>query len=186
MKFVIALSVVVTSLVSFESAVEIRAQSRQELSKAKEAGPTISTFDKLRPVLLAKTHVPVELPTYLPYVAQNDSPSIYATIDSVDSGAYTIELGLGEGCGGAGACHYGTVRGSTRPLVENHGSKKAVMLDAGIRGYFINFTCGASCDDAAIGWADGHCHYSVSIKAGDKAALIKVANSAVAAARKKE
>jgi len=35
------------------------------------------------------------------------------------------------------------------------------------------------CDDAAVGWAEGRYHYSMSLKAGKREMLLKMANSAI-------
>jgi len=140
-------------------------------------------YVKLRAALLAATAVPLKLPTFLPFI--DAANPIAASLVSVNQSGYEIALGWGEGCfsvdlpSGAGACHYGMIRGSSGTLIENEGRRVPVNLTDGIRGYFVGFTCGANCDDAAIGWTQGGYHYSISLKAGSEKELIKVANSAI-------
>jgi hypothetical protein len=140
--------------------------------------PTI--LSKVESVLLPETDVPLRWPGIIPAGEDEDNP-LYVDLLSADRASYDIELGWVEGCTGGNACHYGTVRGSIAPLSENEGVRIPVKLSRGIRGYFIDSTCGAHCDDSAIGWTEGKYHYSISIKAEKKETLIKVVNSAIAA-----
>jgi hypothetical protein len=141
-------------------------------------------FLKLREVLLKETNVPLRLPTFLPYIDAADP--VAASLVSTSSSSYEIWLGWGDGCfsaevpQGAGACHYGAIRGSAGALTEDEGRRVPVTLAGGIHGYYVGFTCGSHCGDGAIGWTQGGYHYSISLKAGSKKELIKVANSAIA------
>jgi len=134
-------------------------------------------FELVKPLLLQKTVVPLRLPSFVPF-GEEKSP-VYAIIRSAGKSGYDIELGWTKDCTGGNACHYGTARGSSSKLPENDGPRVAVMLGHGIEGYFIDFTCNAHCDDAAVGWAENGFHYSISLKAGKKETLIKMANSAI-------
>jgi hypothetical protein len=134
-------------------------------------------FAPLRPSLTQKTAVPPRLPSFIPF-AQKKS-RIYPILKSADQSGYDIELGWTGDCNGGNACHYGTVRGSSSELVENDGPRVPVKLDRNIEGYFIESTCDVHCDDAAVGWTEGNYHYSISLKAGKKDTLIKMANSAI-------
>jgi hypothetical protein len=135
-------------------------------------------FSKIKAELLNKTSVPLRLPSLLPDVGDAENP-LYGRVQKAEKGDYTIELGWVENCDGGNACHYGTVRGSTSKLVENGGAKVPVKLRGGILGYFIHSTCGAHCDDSAVGWAERGYYYSISIKAADMETLVAVANSAI-------
>lgn len=140
-------------------------------------------FGKLRAALHEQTDVPVRLPAFLPYIDATNP--IAASLVSTTSSSYEIALGWGEECffpgqrEGAGACHYGTIRGSTERLTENEGRRVPIVLVGGLHGYFIASTCGAHCDDAVIGWQESGYHYSISMKAESEKVLIKVANSAI-------
>lgn len=139
-------------------------------------------LSKVESVLLTETEVPVRWPSTIPAGADEANP-IFVNLLSADRTSYDIELGWVEGCTGGNACHYGTVRGSVAPLSENEGVRVPVKLRGGIQGNFIDSTCGAHCDDSAIGWIEGKYHYSISIKAEKKETLIKVVNSAITAGR---
>ena len=151
------------------------------LSSASNPLPDLS---KLRDVLLKETNVPLRLPAFLPYIDAADP--IAASLVTTSSSSYEIWLGWGNGCfsaevpNGAGACHYGTIRGSADTLREDDGPRVPVTLASGIRGYYVGFSCGFHCGDGAVGWKQGDYHYSISLKAGSKKELIKVANSAIA------
>ncbi len=49
------------------------------------------------------------------------------------------------------------------------------------QGSFIDFDCGAHCDDASLDWSEGGYYYGISLKAGDKKTLVRIGNSAIAA-----
>lgn len=152
--------------------------------EAVELVARISTQDpssirgKVESVLLRKTDVPPRWPSILPVRLDEQNP-LYVSLLSVSRTSYDIELAWVEGCTGGNACHFGTVRGSVQPLSENEGVRVPVKLSRGIRGDFIDFTCGAHCDDSAIGWSEGNYHYSISLKAEKKETLIKVVKSAI-------
>jgi hypothetical protein len=140
-------------------------------------------FGKLRAVLQEQTDVPVRLPAFLPYIDATNP--VAASLVSIASSSYEIALGWGEDCfspdllGGAGACHYGTIRGSAERLIGNEGPRVPLVLVGRRHGYFVSSTCGSHCDDAAIGWQESGYHYSISMKAESEKVLIKVANSAI-------
>jgi hypothetical protein len=140
-------------------------------------------FDKVQSDLRIKTHVPLRFPTYIPDLGDKANP-IYAEVREANPGKYEIELGWIENCDGGNACHYGNVRGSSNPIVEEKRTKLPILLDFKVEGYFINFRCGAHCDDATIGWSEDGYYYSISLKAGKKSELIRMANSAILAAKK--
>jgi hypothetical protein len=54
-----------------------------------------------------------------------------------------------------------------------------VKLANGIRGYFIDAKCGASCSNSDLSWEQKGYRYTVGIKAGSKRDLVKIANSAI-------
>ena len=135
--------------------------------------------------------LPASLSSTNPVPIAHSADPVAPSLVSTGPSDYEISLGWGIGCFspelryGGGACHYGTIRGSSEALSENDGRRVPVRLVGGIRGYFVGFTCGAHCDDAAVDWTQGGYHYSISLKAGSKSDLIKVANSAIAQQRDK-
>ncbi len=139
-------------------------------------------FADVRPVLLQKTRVPLRLPSYNPFSGDKEQP-IYAILEVAESSRYEIQLAWDKNCLGGNACHQGTIGGSANPLVKENGPRVPVTLQGGIRGYFIDAKCGAHCDDSSVDWRQGKYYYSISVKAGSKTSLIKMANSAIADAR---
>lgn len=177
---IFSLPLVTAAIVTKRAQVEPKAAVRQITIISSQDPTTI--FRKVESELLGKTSVSVRWPSFIPAWTDKEHP-LYVNLLSASKADYNIELGWVEGCIGGNACHYGTVRGSAAPLVENEGVRVPVKLHGGIKGYFIDFRCGAHCDDSAIGWAEGSYHYSISIKAEKKETLIKVADSAIASSR---
>jgi len=66
---------------------------------------------------------------------------------------------------------------STEPLSR-------VKLANGIDGWFLPWVCRHVCTDAQVVWDEYSYRYSVGVKLGDRASLIKMANSAIEASRK--
>jgi hypothetical protein len=166
-----------TSTVAKERAgVETRGVAGRGAKSSPQDADTI--FRKVKSDLLGRTSVPLRLPSFLPDAGDAQNP-LYANVQAANQASYSIELGWMENCNGGNACHYGTVRGSTARLIENGVTRVPVKLRGGIIGYFIHSTCGAHCDDSAIGWAEGSSNYSISIKAAGMRALVEVANSAI-------
>src|ERR1700686_3066554 len=86
---------------------------QQEMSSAR--GQNI--FADVKSLLRKKTKVPLRLPGYLPDAGDKDNP-LYAILESADEREYEIQLAWDIDCTGGNNCHYGTVRGSVDPLVE--------------------------------------------------------------------
>ena len=70
-----------------------------------------SVFDKIRPVLLQETYVPLRLPTFIPDDGDKKHP-IYAVLGLREQTNYRIELAWDEHCKGGNWCHYGSVWGA--------------------------------------------------------------------------
>jgi hypothetical protein len=165
-------------------------------------------FTTLRPTL-EQGSVPLRLPTYIPANGQRllpnpDAPSlqVYAVLDNVqpDQG-YQITLGYTSDCSGGNACRLGTIAGAVKPhqsIQETYAFMRdpnfkgrrsqevmaPVTLSKEIQGWFIPWICGANCNDAQVVWEENIYRYSVGIKVGDKASLVKMANSAIEAAQR--
>jgi|SRR5215469_1885062 len=135
-------------------------------------------FGSIETKIRRQSAVPLRLPTYLPYLDEKNP--IYASIGSVNKSHYRIILGYGRDCEGGPACLYAELEGSSTPLREYAGETMVpISLQGGIKGYFINFTCGANCSESYIGWTEGGFHYFIGMKAEKKEMLIKIANSAI-------
>ena len=156
----------------------------QESSKPAKSVSTEKqdVFASVMPELRKQTRVPLRLPSFLPDSGDKDSP-VYAILESADPQGYEIQLAWTEDCNGGNACHYGTVQGSVTPPAEDSGRKVPVILAGGIKGYFIDSSCGAHCSDSWVRWSENGFHYSIGIKAEKKRNLVRVANSAITAGK---
>lgn len=153
-----------------------------------------------QPVLsqLGRAQVPLRLPTYIPSRGQRQSSEslpVYASIESVESGSYAVVLGYSKDCDGSNACRLGTVTGQVQPtksaqddytesdyLYLDRRSEEPVAqvtLADGITGTFLPWRCATNCTDAQIAWDESGYRYSVGIKLGDCASLVRMANSAI-------
>jgi len=138
-------------------------------------------FSEVEPVIRQKSRVLPALPSFLPYV--DKSHSIYAIVRSVSDSSYDILLANAIPCEGANWCLYGSVRGSIEPLNHtfNHATAPTspISLHKGIQGKFIEAICDTYCTEAYAEWKEnGYC-YSIGMKAGKRAQLVKMANSAI-------
>src|SRR2546423_10658351 len=168
-------------------------ESIHQPGRAKQPGgatKTTSTYD-LKPnhifneilsQLFQKSSIPIRLPAYVPY---NDDKNtiVYAILEVAEPERYSIQLASLKDCEGGNACHVGYIGGSKSPFPPEDKPGVPVRLTGGIQGTFIDFDCGAHCDDASLSWTQGACYYGISLKAGDKKTLIRMANSAITAGR---
>jgi len=162
-------------------------------------------FDGVRARLKKLTKVPLRLPTYVPMHGQvtpqpgttPESLPVFASLTGTNSAnKYEVTLGYTSDCTGGNACRLGTVAGRVKPnepLERPYGfmndpnyigrrsqEKMApVALSKGLRGLFVPWICGANCNDAKVTWDENGYRYWVGIKVGDKASLVKMANSAI-------
>jgi len=133
-------------------------------------------FKEMIPSLIRKTRVPIRLPEYVPY---SDDKGLYAILEIAQPDAYSIQLAWVKDCEGGNACHVGYIGGSkTRPQPSDK-PEVPVTLTGGTSGSFVDFECGAHCDDASLYWSEGEFYYEVSLKAGDEKTLIRMANTAI-------
>lgn len=141
-------------------------------------------FNEMIPLLLQKTHVPLRLPEYVPYSDDKETP-LYTILQTADEDNYSIQLAWDKDCEGGNACHVGYIGGSKAPPARPQRTVAPVILRGGIKGSLVGFDCGAHCDDASLDWSEGGYYYGISLKAGDKKTLVRMANSAIATATKK-
>jgi hypothetical protein len=135
-------------------------------------------FSHVRPLLLRETHVPLRVPD-LRLAYEDKVKALYVILENAGLSYYEVQIALTKDCPGGNYCHVGTIRGSTASLVEDEGPRVPVTLEKGIKGYFIDATCAAFCDDSSLGWEEGGYHYSISLKAAKMRTLVKLANSAI-------
>ena len=135
-------------------------------------------FREILPELKDQTGLPIRLPVYIP---ESDGPNpIYALLQSANASKYEIRLAFTSDCTGGNACSLGSTFAEAITPQSPVLTGKAVALANGITGYFTDATCGANCSDATLTWEQNSVRYTVAIKAGKVATLVKMANSAIA------
>ncbi|MBD2201926.1 hypothetical protein H6G33_07955 [Calothrix sp. FACHB-1219] len=133
-----------------------------------------------RPILAKikqKSRIRILLPKFIP--ESDGVTKIYAIVESATRNKYEILLGFSPDCNGGTACRLGVVTAEAVTRKTPSLTGKTVTLARGIRGYFVDATCGANCSDATLTWRQRGVQYTVGLKAGDRASLIKMANSAI-------
>lgn len=134
-------------------------------------------FGSIHPKLKQKTKLKILLPKYIP--SEDGINPIYAILETATQNRYSIILGYTPNCNGGTACRLGTIYAESITSKTPRLTGKKVSLAKGITGYFVDFSCGANCSDATLTWRQGNGQYTVGLKAGDRAALVKMANSAI-------
>ena len=144
-------------------------------------GTIVANFQAFGEGLKKLTKVPLYLPTYLGNPPAS-SPQIYASLGETSNTLYYISLGLTPGCD-ANACSWGSISGQditglTGIIVDPN--RQPVTLVNGTKGYFIPFSCGASCGPSYLEWQEGGRYsYTVSLKGGSQEEILKIANSMI-------
>jgi hypothetical protein len=153
---------------------------RQPESQQLAQAGTAVVASQILPKLKGKTQVPIFIPSIL-----DSEKSYYQITAKTDS--YTISMEQTADCRGAGACSFGEIRGQKGGefSTKMEGVTKAlknVQLAGGVKGVFHN-GCGAYCT-ASVEWKTKGFMYTVAIKNGAEADVIKMANSAIQAGKR--
>lgn len=136
-----------------------------------------SVFKSILPKLKQKTQIRILLPKFIPE-SDGENP-IYANIETATPKNYEILLAFSPDCNGASACRLGVLSAEAVTHKTPRLTGKRASLAKGITGYFVDFSCGAGCSDATLTWRQQSVQYVFGIKAGDRASLVKMANSAI-------
>lgn len=148
---------------------------RKEVKTAKfQENPV---FQPILAKLKQKTKIRILLPKYIPE-SDGENP-LYAIIETATAKKYELLLGFSPDCSGGTACRLGFVAGEAVTRKTPPLTGKPVSLAKRITGYFVESTCGANCSDATLTWRQKGVQYVVGLKAGDRASLVKIANSAI-------
>ncbi|MDZ7962043.1 MAG: hypothetical protein RMY34_29945 [Aulosira sp. DedQUE10] len=134
-------------------------------------------FKAILPKLKQKSQIRILLPRFIPE-SDGENP-IYAIVENATLKKYEILLGFSPDCTGGTACRLGVVTAEAVTRKTPRLAGKAVSLAKGITGYFVDFSCGANCSDATLSWRQQGVQYTIGLKAGDRASLVKMANSAI-------
>ncbi|WP_254564343.1 hypothetical protein [Oscillatoria sp. HE19RPO] len=135
-------------------------------------------FEPILPQIKQETEIPILLPDYI--FGSDGATQLYGNIETVTASQYALILGFTPDCTGGTACRFGSVSGESLLASSPELEGKAVPLDDGITGYFIDAVCGANCSDSTMTWDQNGTRYQMGIKAGKPEDLVKMANSAIA------
>ncbi len=157
-----------------------KSPERQGVTKQLVQAGTAVVASQILPKLKGKTQVPIFIPSLL------DSEKLYYQI-TAKADSYTISMEYTADCRGAGACSFGEIRaqkgGDFSTKMEGvTKTLKNVQLAGGVKGVFHN-GCGAYCT-ASVEWKSQGFLYTVAIKNGREADVIKIANSAIQAGKR--
>lgn len=153
---------------------------------------TLPPIDKpgFRPVLTVlkkKTGLKLAIPKTLPKTYA-DEEEFYCTVTKLKPDEYEVMVGYTSDCNGGNACRLGSFYGKQTGQRRITGTDnypferkqaKPVQLRQGIKGYFVDATCGANCSDAKIFWTVKGWEYMVGLKAGNLSQVKHFANSAI-------
>jgi|SRR5215472_8697691 len=147
---------------------------RSEQTSQKLAKPLVPLLKTLRET----TKIPLRLPSFIPY-SDDPSSQVYSSIIFVNGTSYAIDLSFTPDCTGGNSCHLGSIRSAEGTAMwSEHGSP--VHLVNGLTSYFTPASCGgAGCTDAELFWTQDGFSYSVSLKAGSRSELIRMAQSMI-------
>jgi hypothetical protein len=154
-------------------------------AKADVAVPVAAILGQIAP-----TQVPVLLPNQVPINSE-----VYPDV-TASATQYSVDFYLAPNCK-AGACYYGGISGEQggqfsespfgdrppRDLGTVQEVEKPVRLADGTPARFIN-ACGAYCT-ANLEWKLGNVLYRVTVKNGQLAPMLGIANSAIAAGKRR-
>lgn len=144
-------------------------------------GDTAVPASEILPKLKGKTQVPIFIPSST-FISEK---MYYQTTAKANS--YTISMEYTADCGGTTVCTFGSIQGQkggefTTKLEGVTKTLKNVQLAGGVKGVFHN-GCGAYCT-ATLQWKRQGFLYTIAIKNGREADLIKMANSAIQAGKR--
>ena len=114
----------------------------------------------------------------LPAMFSADAPAsrLYGSGGATSRG-YDIQLAYARNCFDATACFLAEFWGNPGKIYL----RTRVALALGITGAYRGISCGASCGPATIQWKESGVLYTVQWRAGTKATMIALADSAIEA-----
>jgi hypothetical protein len=145
-------------------------------------------FRPVRTVLKKKVSLKLAIPKMLPKTYA-DKEEFYCTVTKLQRDEYEVMIGYTADCNGGNACRLGSFYGKHTGQHRITGTDdypferklaKPVQLRQGIKGYFVDATCGANCSDSKIFWTVNGWEYMVGLKVGKLSQVKQLANSAIA------
>jgi hypothetical protein len=165
MKTVLRSSVLILSVVMLLSA----ALSNRSLAATDAC--TNPIFTPVLESLKAKTGVPLRLPLI---VGEEYDAALYAEVGWIGNTRYVVRIG--QNCE-RGYCPYGSVSGTKIAERTSRPGGKVIELAGGVTGYFIDGS--KSLKNSTITWDEGQYRYEIMLYAAERAAIVKVVNSAL-------
>jgi hypothetical protein len=157
--------------------------------------PTRIPTDALVPNLEGKSSTYIAVPI----TADGQFQRVYSHLLEAQPDRYEIALDATSTCQGQDSCSFGLLSGQHlhpddpsipqeyafeqapdfQPIGRSPERMEEVALARGIRGHFIPFVCGATCDTSKIIWEQNSYRYKVGIRYAAKATVMNLANSAI-------
>ena len=138
-------------------------------------------------ILPALKHVliPLKLPATFPADRIGTGHRVYASVAAVSPWSYIVTIDYTPGCHGADACTLAEIDGGptlNEPTILAYPWGKPVTLTHHVKGLFRPFSCGASCGQSAVVFADPSTGiiYMVGLQGGSKKDTIALANAMLA------
>jgi hypothetical protein len=192
--FVVLVPVLSSAALSVEFSPSMRSQAARITAMSRRAaliallaacGVAVPALAASRPVNLIRLLAPQiakaktgRVAVVLPSTLAADAPAskLYAAGGRTARG-YDIQLAYAPNCSDATACFLAEFWGNPGRI----DLKTAVALAHGITGAYHGISCGASCAPATIQWKEAGVLYTIQWRAGTKASMIALANSAITA-----
>jgi hypothetical protein len=132
--------------------------------------------------ILAKLKKNSKIKILLPkYVSESDGENpLYSILETATKNKYDILLGFSPDCTGGTACRLGMISAEAINSKTPKLTGKTVSLAKGMTGYFVDAKCGANCSDSTLTWRQKGVQYTIGLKAGKEAELVKMAKSVIA------
>lgn len=141
-------------------------------------------FSSILPAL-KQVQIPIKLPLSFPSDATGKGQHLYASVQDVSRWSYIINIDYTKDCGGVEACNYGEIDGGptiNEPNILDYPWGKPVTLTHKVKALYRPFSCGASCGQSAVVFADPSTEivYMVGIHGGGKQDTLALANATLA------
>jgi hypothetical protein len=126
--------------------------------------------------------VPLKLPASLPSDAVSHNAELYANVQDVSKWSYIVNVDFTKNCMGADACSYAEIDGGptiNEPNILDYPWGKPVKLVGNVKALYRPFSCGVSCGQSAVVFADPTTGivYMVAIHGGSEKDTLALANS---------
>jgi hypothetical protein len=134
---------------------------------------------------LKHVQIPVKLPAPFPPGLVGKGQRLYASVIDVSTWSYIVSIDYTRDCHGADACTLAEIDGGptlNEPTILDYPWGTTVTLARHVKGLFRPFSCGASCGQSAVVFADPSTRiiYMVGLQGGSKKNTLALANAMIA------